>query len=85
MATNNLNILKADLENQIIQGQLTEVNELEDHFVYSSLGLASKSNKKWCKIYYISYFYSYSVNSYTLKGWDILEYITFDKAKQEEI
>ena len=84
-ATNDPNILKVDLKNQIIQGRLTEVSELEDHFICSSLGLAPKSNKKWHIIHHLSYSRSCSVNCYISKEWGALEYTTFDKAKQEVI
>lgn len=46
MAINDLDTLIADLKNQIVANQLTEVNEIEDLFICSPLGLALKSNGK---------------------------------------
>ena len=45
-AINDPDTLKADLENQIVEGRLTEVSKLEDHFICSPLGLAPKANGK---------------------------------------
>ena len=84
-ATNDPNTFKVDLKNQIIQGRLTEVSELEDHFICSPLGLAPKSNEKWHIIYHLSYSRGCLVNCYISKEWGVLEYTTFDKTKQEVI
>ena len=84
-ATNDPNTLTADLENQIVQDRLTEVSELEDHFICSPLRLAPKSNGKWRRIHHLSYLCGRSVNCYIPKEWGALEYTTFDEAKQEVI
>lgn len=46
LAINNSNTLTADLENQIVADWLTEISDIEDHFISSPLSLAPKSNGK---------------------------------------
>ena len=55
MATKNLDTLTADLENQIVVDQLIEMSDIGDHFIFSLLGLASKSNGKWHWIHHLLY------------------------------
>lgn len=71
------------MRNLIAKNQFIEINKIENHFIYSFLDLASKFNSKWNKIYRLFYPCSYLVNCYILKRYGILEYITFDKVKQE--
>ncbi len=71
--------------NQIKKGQLTEISEVEDHFICSSLGLAPKSNGKWRRIHHYSYPRMRLVNCHIPKELSLLEYTTFDEAKEEVI
>ncbi len=85
-ATNNPDTLTADLENEIAADWLTEVSDMGDHFIFSPLGLAPKSDGKWRRIHYLSYPRGRSVNCYIPKEWGaFIKYITFDEAKQEVI
>lgn len=59
-----MDILIADLKNQIAIDKLTKVSDTRDHFISLSLHLAPKSNMKWRHIYYLSYLYGYLVNYY---------------------
>lgn len=81
LATNNLDILTKDLENQIAVDQLIKVSDTEDYFISSPLGLASKLNGKWHWIHHQSYTCSCSINCYISKKWGAFEYIIFDEAK----
>ena len=50
-----------------------------------SAKLGSKSNGKWRRIHHLSYPRAHSVNCHISNIRGILEYTTFDKAKQEVI
>lgn len=80
--TNDPDTLIADLENQILAGQLNAVNKVGNHFIISPLGLAPKSNGKWRRIHYLSYPQGRSLNYHIPKEWDALEYTTYDEAKK---
>lgn len=84
-AINNPDILTTDLENQIAVDQLIEVSDLENHFISFLLGLALKSNGKWCKIHHLLYLRGRSVNYSMPKQWGAHKYTTFDEARQEVI
>lgn len=62
LATNDPDILTADLENQIAADRLTEVSDIGDYFISSLQGLAPKSNSKWRWIHHLSYPRDRSVN-----------------------
>lgn len=84
-ATNDPDTLMADLENQIVADQRTELSDMGDQFISSPLGLAPKSNDKWQRIHHLLYLCGRSANCYIPKEEGALEYTTFDEAKQEVI
>lgn len=84
-ATNDLDTLMTDLENQIVVDQITKVSDTGDYFISSSLDLAPKFNDKWHRIHHLSYPRGRLVNCYISKKWGVLDYTTFDEAKQEVI
>ena len=45
-ATDDPTTLNADLENQIVADRLTKIANIGDQFIYSPLGLVTKSNGK---------------------------------------
>ena len=68
LATNDLDILTEDLENQIAVDQLIKMSDIEDYFISSPFGLAPKLNGKWRQIYHQSYTCSCLINCYILKN-----------------
>lgn len=79
---NDLDILSAKLESQIVENRLTEIIEFADYFICSSLSLTFKFNSKWRKIYHLSYPRGSSINCHIPKKYGEVEYINFDQPRQ---
>ena len=81
----NPDTLTINLEDKIAVDWLTEITNIEDHFICSYLGLVSKPNGKQYKIHHLSYPRGHLVNCNIPKNQGVLKYTIFDKIKQEFI